>query len=202
MSRSLRSRRALAVTATLALASSLAATGSALAADPSAAPTVAPMPSMGSMASPAAAVITVQDAWTRSVADTATPGAAYLTILNGTGVDDALIGVSSPAAGTVELHETSADASGMMAMHPVERVELAAGATVSFEPGGYHIMLIDLVAPLVEGATVPLTLTFEHAPAVTVEAQVRSETGQPMPSMAMPGMDAGPSASPAPSMAM
>jgi periplasmic copper chaperone A len=193
MSRSTLSRTFAAVAAA-SLAAALA-TGTALAADPaSPAPTAAPMPSM-------AAGVTVQEPWARAVPDVGTPGAAYLILVNGSEVADALLSASSPAAGTVELHETTPDASGMMAMHPVERIDLPAGATVALQPGGYHIMLIDLVAPLVEGELMPLTLTFEHAPAITVEVHVVPATGEPMPSMGMPGMGPDASASPAPSMA-
>jgi copper(I)-binding protein len=83
------------------------------------------------------------------------------------------VSADSPAAGTVELHETTAGESGMMAMHPVERIDLPAGGRVSLEPGGLHVMLIDLVAELAVGDTIELTLTFEHAAPVAVSATVR-----------------------------
>jgi copper(I)-binding protein len=62
---------------------------------------------------------------------------------------------------------------GMMTMQPVDRVELPAGETVALEPGGYHIMLLDLAAPLEAGTTVTITLEFERAGAQTVDAEVR-----------------------------
>jgi copper(I)-binding protein len=60
-----------------------------------------------------------------------------------------------------------------MTMRPVAGIDVPAKGTVQLEPGGYHIMLIDLVAPLTKGQTFELTLTFQHAGAKTVTATVR-----------------------------
>lgn len=114
-----------------------------------------------------------EDAWARPSMGMDRAGAAYLIIVNDTGRADALLGASSPAAATVELHETSADASGQMAMHPVERIELPAAGRVALEPGGLHVMLIDLTGDLVAGQEIELTLDFEHAPDLVVRAGVR-----------------------------
>jgi hypothetical protein len=127
----------------------------------------------GGSPSPSGA-ITVRDAWARTSTSMELAGAVYLVIENSTGQADALTGAASPAAATVEIHQTVAGASGMMAMQPVDAVDLPAGETVTFEPGGYHIMLIGLSAPLEVGATLEITLTFEHAPSRTVTAEVRS----------------------------
>lgn len=118
--------------------------------------------------------VTVTDAWARTSMSTGTAGAAYLTITNGTGRDDALTGVSTPAAASPEIHETSAAGSGMLGMHPVDRIAIPAGQTVKLEPGGYHIMLIGLTGELEAGATIELTLTFEQAGQVEVTAEVRA----------------------------
>ncbi len=118
--------------------------------------------------------LTVTDAWARPSTGMAMAGAAYLTITNGTDQADALLKVSTAAATTPEIHETTEGASGMMAMHPVDRIAVPAGGTVKLEPGGYHIMLIGLTSDLVAGSTIQLTLTFEHAGDVTVTAEVRA----------------------------
>jgi copper(I)-binding protein len=118
--------------------------------------------------------LTVTEAWARPSTGMALAGAAYLSITNGTGQADALLGVTTPAAKNPELHETTADASGMMAMHPVSRIEIPAGGTVKLEPGGYHIMLINLTGEFVAGSTIELTLQFEKAAPVTVTAEVRA----------------------------
>ena len=65
--------------------------------------------------------------------------------------------------------------SGEMMMRPVDRVEIAAGSRAEFEPGGYHVMLLDLAAPLELGSTFEIVLTFEKAGDVTVTAEVREE---------------------------
>lgn len=132
----------------------------------------------GAAASPSAG-ITVTDAWARTSSAMASAGAAYATITNAGSAADALIGASSPAAATVEVHETvaigSPDASGggMMGMQPVARVEIPAGGSLQLKPGSYHVMLIGLVRDLKAGDTIDLTLAFEKAGAITVKVQVR-----------------------------
>ena len=74
--------------------------------------------------------------------------------------DSALVGASSPVAKVVEVHEMKMEG-GMMKMNAVDRLALPAGKAVDLKPGGYHVMLMDLVAPLKEGDMVPLQLTFE-----------------------------------------
>ena len=131
-------------------------------------------PSSASSSPSGGGSLTVTDAWARTSMSMGTAGAAYLTITNGTGQDDALIGVSTPAAASPEIHETTAAGSGMMGMHPVDRIAIPAGQTVKLEPGGYHIMLIGLTGELKAGATIELTLKFEKAGEVKVTAEVRA----------------------------
>jgi copper(I)-binding protein len=125
-------------------------------------------------ASPAASTgsMRVENAWARASMGMDRAGAAYLALTNDTGQTDALIAARSSAAATVELHETSADASGQMAMHPIDRIDLPIGSRIALEPGGRHIMLIGLTADLVAGQEVQLTLDFEHAPDLIVKAPV------------------------------
>jgi periplasmic copper chaperone A len=70
-----------------------------------------------------------------------------------------LVGVATPVAGTAEVHEMKMEGE-VMRMRPVAKVDLPAGKTVEFRPGGYHLMLMDLKQPLKAGAVVPLTLIF------------------------------------------
>lgn len=63
--------------------------------------------------------------------------------------------------------------SKMMTMRPVEAVEVPAGARVVFEPGGYHVMVLNLDEALVAGEELPVTLTFEKAGDIEVVAEVR-----------------------------
>jgi hypothetical protein len=127
-----------------------------------------------SAASPSAGTMVVTGAWARTSMGMEMAGAAYMTITNETGQADALISVATDAAANPEIHQTTEDASGMMGMHPVERLDIPAGGTVTLEPGGFHIMLINLTGELVAGSTIELTLTFEQAGEVTVTAEVRA----------------------------
>lgn len=132
--------------------------------------------------------ISITGAWARTSPAVATNGAAYFTVTNEGTVDDALVTASAdPAvAAKVELHETvAADApmggdtsttamgTAMMEMRPVDRIDVPAGGTAELKPGGYHVMLLDLVEPLVVGETLELTLTFEGAGEQVVTVEIR-----------------------------
>ena len=110
----------------------------------------------------------IRDAWSRESMMVDLAGAAYMTIHNNTDDDDALISVSSPAAGVTEIHESSMDEDGAMAMMHVEEIPIPAHADTELKPGGFHVMLIDLVEPLAEGDDVELTLEFAVADPQTV----------------------------------
>lgn len=118
--------------------------------------------------------LTVTEAWVRPPQGMDRPAAAYFEIVGGA-VADALLGVTSPAAAMVELHETTTDASGMTGMHPLERLEIPAGETIALQPGGYHLMLMGVTDGAIEvGTTVELRLTFEQAGEIVVQAEVRA----------------------------
>jgi copper(I)-binding protein len=69
--------------------------------------------------------------------------------------------------------DTTAMGGGMMTMQPVDRIPVAAGDSVALEPGGYHVMLLDLASPLEVGSTVDVTLTFEESGEQVVTVEVR-----------------------------
>ena len=127
----------------------------------------------GSASSPSAGAMVASGAWARASMSIDRAVAVYLSIENQTGADDSLLSVASPA-GTAELHETMTGDAGMMAMQPVDKIALAKGETVELKSGSYHIMLINLASMLEPGASIELTLTFEHAAPVTVTAEVRA----------------------------
>lgn len=113
--------------------------------------------------------VTVSNGWVRPAAEGRTMTAGYFTISN-TGVSaDTLLSASSPDAKAVEIHESATDENGVSRMRPVEHVEIAPGETLSFAPGGYHLMIMGLTAPIQDGDTFPVTLTFEKAGAVSVD---------------------------------
>jgi periplasmic copper chaperone A len=73
-----------------------------------------------------------------------------------------LVSAQSPVAGVVEVHEMAME-NQVMKMRAIPHLSLPAGKTVELKPGGYHVMLMDLKAPVKAGETVPLTLVFENA---------------------------------------
>ena len=124
------------------------------------------------LAAPVAAQVAVTQPWARATAPLAKAGAAYLTITNSGSKPDRLLGGSTPAAGQFELHQTLSEG-GVMRMRPIEGgLVIRPGETVRAAPGGMHIMLMGLKAPLVAGTTVPATLRFERAGEVRVSFKV------------------------------
>lgn len=115
--------------------------------------------------------LAVRDAWSRATAPSQKNGAVFLTIDNAGGPADRLTGAGSPHAERVELHNHTMQ-DGVMRMRPVPSVDVPAGGSVTLEPGGYHVMLMGLTAALEEGDVVPLTLTFEHAGTIEVDAMI------------------------------
>lgn len=98
-------------------------------------------------------------------------GAGFMTIRS-LGDSDRLIGFSSPACEKPELHTHIHD-NGMMRMRQVEAIEIPAGGEAILEPGGFHLMFVDLVGELVEGENVDVILTFEKAGEVNISLPVK-----------------------------
>jgi copper(I)-binding protein len=116
--------------------------------------------------------VEVQDPYVRAVPPGQPNSASFMALYNGDSRDHALVGAESPAARVVELH-THLMRDGMMQMRPVARIGLPAGATISLQPGGLHVMLIGLQQPLVPDQAVPLSLIFEDGSKALVKAPVR-----------------------------
>lgn len=121
----------------------------------------------------AAGAITVSDGWLRAMPPTARNSAGYLGIHNAGTRDDALVGARVEGARVTELHEMVRDGD-TMAMRRRTAVDVPAGGSVSFAPGGLHLMLIDLQRPLRAGETREASLFFRDAGEVRVELEVRS----------------------------
>jgi len=97
--------------------------------------------------------------------------AAYLSIHNGGRTGDRLLAVSSPAARSVSVHHSSLQG-GVMRMRAAGAVPIAAGGQLNMKPGGLHVMVMGLKAPLRPGSRLPLTLRFEKAGNVAVSLPV------------------------------
>jgi len=117
----------------------------------------------------------VSDAWVRATVAGQPSTGAFMTLQADT--DSKLLSVLSPVAKTVQIHQMSMK-DDVMRMGQVESVALPAGKPVSFDPHGYHIMLMDLTAQVQEGSKVPLTLIVENAKGeketIKVDAEARA----------------------------
>lgn len=109
--------------------------------------------------------------WARATAAMARNGAAYLTLaIHGAELDH-LLGVATPVARKARLHSHLVE-DGIVRMRPLKAIEISPGEPVVLEPGGFHIMLMGLKAPLEAGTAFPLTLSFEKAGTIEVEVLV------------------------------
>lgn len=107
---------------------------------------------------PAKADIKVSDVWVRSTVAAQKASGAFMQITSAQ--DTKLVGVSSPVAGTAEMHQMEMNGN-VMKMRQVDEIALPAGKPVELKSGGYHIMLLNLKGQIKPGDQVPLTLTVE-----------------------------------------
>lgn len=104
----------------------------------------------------------------RATLPAAPVGGGFITITNHGSADDTLIGAESDVAGEVQLHNMTVE-NDVMKMYEMEGgIPVPAGEVVSLAPGGLHLMFMQLRQPLVEGETVTVTLSFEHAGTIDV----------------------------------
>jgi hypothetical protein len=121
--------------------------------------------------------ISVTDAWARATMPGQKVSGAYMQIQSD--ADARLVGVSSPAVPRVEVHEMKMDGD-VMRMREVQAIDLPKGKAVSLQPGGFHIMLMNLPKPIAAGEVIPLTLTVESGgkrQTVEVKAEARGAMG-------------------------
>ena len=118
----------------------------------------------------ATAPVAVDGAWARATVQGQKATGAFMRL---TAKDGArLVRAESPAAGVVEVHEMKMDGN-VMKMRALPGLNLPAGQAVELKPGGYHVMLMDLKAPLAKGSSVPMTLVFQDAKGVQSQQQVQ-----------------------------
>lgn len=129
--------------------------------------------------SPAPPQLETRGGWARATGGEA-PGAAYVTIANRGGTDDRLVAVSSDR-GKAGLHETEVT-EGIARMRPVrpnEGLAIPAGGELRLVPGGPHVMLTGLEAPLAGGERFELTLRFQHSRPQSIMITVRAAAAGP-----------------------
>ena len=111
----------------------------------------------------------ITQTWARATPRGADSGAAYMTVTNTGNRAERLNCVSSDAAAKCQIHEMSMD-NGVMKMRPVEGgLEIKPGEAVTLKPGGYHLMLTGLKAPLQQGKTVAATTKVDNGGTAQVE---------------------------------
>lgn len=152
---------ALALSAALALAG---CSGDAEATDPTSTTTTA------------ADAVTITDAWVKA-ADSGM-SAAFGELENTGDTDVTVLSVTSPASTEMELHETVENESGEMMMREKQGgFTIAGGDSLSLEPGGNHLMLMDLVDPIQAGDEVTFTLTFSDDSTMEFTAPAKDYSG-------------------------
>ena len=121
--------------------------------------------------SAAAQALKVQNAWVRATVQGQKATGAFMQIT--APATTTLVGVSTPVAGLAEIHEMKMDGD-VMRMRPLSQgLELPAGTTVRLQPGGYHLMLMDLKVPLKKDSTIPLTLSLRDSKGVPSTQELR-----------------------------
>jgi copper(I)-binding protein len=126
--------------------------------------------------------VKVNEAWIRGTVQGQNATGAFMELTSKSNAR--LVNASSPAAKTVEVHNMKVEG-GVMKMYPVDGVDLPAGKTVKLAPGGYHVMLMGLNAPLQAGRSIPVKLTFELADkkreTIDLNIEVRDIKGSSQP---------------------
>ncbi len=138
-----------------------------------------------------AGTISVAHPWVRTTPPGATVGVAFAEIKAAAGGGDTLVSASSPVAGRVEVHSMTEE-DGIMKMRRLEKLGIEAGTSHVLSPSANHIMLVDLKQPLKEGELVKITLVFEKAGPITIDASV-----EPLGAKGPHGMDHQPGHEPA-----
>lgn len=123
--------------------------------------------------------ISVVQAWVRPAEKGASVTGAFLTIENTGNGGDRLLNVTTPIADIVEIHETQVVNDIAMMIPQKDGVVIPANQSIKFQPGGLHLMVLNVNEKLDEGTTIELTLVFESSLEMTIEALVSLQAPQP-----------------------
>ena len=126
--------------------------------------------------------VSVQDAYVRLAPPNAPATGAFMVIKNNGDKDVKVLKADNPVSKVTELH-THLNEGGVMKMRPVPSIEVKAKGQAVLQPGGLHVMMIDLKAPMKEGDVVPITLTFDDGSSKQVDAKVVRPMAAGMPPM-------------------
>lgn len=137
--------------------------------------------SAGALAA-AADNVTVHEPYVRLAPPNAPATGAFMVIKNNGDKDVKVLKADNPASKVTELH-THLNEGGVMKMRPVAAIDIKAKGEAILQPGGLHVMLINMNAPLKEGDSVPITLTFDDGSSKKVDAKVVRPVAAGMPMM-------------------
>ena len=134
------------------------------------------------------AQVVVKDAWVRATVPQQRATGAFMQLT--AAKDTRLVGVSTPLTPKAEVHEMAMQ-DNVMRMRQITALDLPAGKPVALQPGGHHVMLLDLPAQVKAGDTVPLTLTFVDKSGARQTVEVKA-TARALntPAMAKDGKEA------------
>jgi len=124
------------------------------------------------VALPALADVTVKDSWVRGTTPAQKATGAFMEITSSEAVT--LLSASSPVAGVVEIHTMKME-DGVMKMRAIPKLDLPAGKGVKLQPGGNHVMLMDLKQQMKKGDVVPITLKIEGKDRKVQMLEVKAE---------------------------
>lgn len=116
--------------------------------------------------------IVIEEPWARASIGMKRPGAAYLEVRNTSDEAKVIIGVETDLAGMPQMHETITNAAGVSSMRKIDRIEIEAGETYAFAPGGAHVMLMKLQRPMIKGEQFTLTLRLEDGGAISTAVPI------------------------------
>jgi copper(I)-binding protein len=118
-----------------------------------------------------AQTVEVKNAWVRATVQGQKATGAFMQIT--APAASTLVSVSTPVAAVAEVHEMKMDGD-VMRMRPLTKgLELPAGTAVQLQPGGYHLMLMELKLPLQKDTTIPITLTLQNSKGVQSTQELR-----------------------------
>jgi len=123
--------------------------------------------------------VSVQSAWARATVQGQKATGAFMTLTAKTATT--LVGVSTRVAGVAEVHEMKMDNNVMQMRALPDGLPLPAGKAVALQPGGFHVMLMDLKLPLQKDTTIPLTLRFKDAKGVESSLDIKVPVSQVAP---------------------
>ncbi len=124
--------------------------------------------------------VKVEGAWARATVQGQKATGAFMTLTAPQATR--LVAVRTPVAGVAEIHEMKMDG-GVMKMRAIPVLDLPARQAIELKPGSYHLMLMDLKAPLMKDSSVALTLVFKDAKGLESQQQVNVPVNTAMPSM-------------------